>query len=82
MRNRSDTFTIWDSRKGFHVAYPFHWRAYDEEAGVWKEGDSDGFEDLSTKIDKTLRVYFGGGFGGAAGGITYTSNVVFELNYE
>lgn len=71
-----DAITVWDSRRGYHIAMPFN-----------IDGDpnkpSDGFEsNLATKVDKTLRVYFGGGFGGAAGGITYTSNVVFELNYE
>ena len=71
-----DAITIWDSRRGYHAAMPFY-----------IDGDpnkpSDGFdENLAAKVDKTLRVYFGGGFGGAAGGITYTSNVVFSLDYE
>ena len=70
------SITVWDSRKGYHVAYPFDWTS------GGNSGHSDGFEELSAKVDKTLRVYFGGGFGGAAGGITYTSNVVFSLDYE
>ena len=70
-----DAITIWDSRRGYHAAMPF----FPEGSSVL----SDGFDsNLAVKVDKTLRVYFGGGFGGAAGGITYTSNVVFELNYE
>ena len=70
-----DSITIWDSTRGYHVAYPFDWTS------GGKSGHSDGFVDF-TGVDKTLRVYLGAGFGGAAGGITYTANVVFDLNYE
>lgn len=68
-----DSITIWDSKRGYHAQYPF----LPEGSSVL----SDGFNEFE-KIDKTLRVYFGGNFNEAVGGTTFTANVVFELNYE
>lgn len=70
-----DSITIWDSARGYHAAYPFDWTSGGQS------GHSDGFVDF-TGVDKTLRIYFGGDFNSAAGGITYTANVVIDLNYE
>lgn len=71
-----DKVTVWSSSKGYHAAMPFY-----------IDGDptkpSDGFDtSLSGKIDKTLRVYLGAGFGGAAGGTEYTATVVVDVDYE
>jgi hypothetical protein len=70
-----DSVTVWSSSKGYHVAMPF-----------FIDGDpnkpADGFDTLAGKIDRTLRVYLGAGFGGAGGGVEYTATVVVDVNYE
>ena len=62
-----DYITVWDSSLGGY---------HGEVNAVGK-----GYYSFDT-VEKKPKVYFGGGFDSAAGGITYTANVVIELNYE
>lgn len=61
-----DYITVWDSSLGFHG-----------EVNAVGEGYYD-FQSINRKP----RIYFGGGFNEAAGGITYVGNVVLEYNLE
>jgi len=61
-----DYITVWDSSLGFHG----------EVNAVGK-----GYYDFQS-INRKPRIYFGGGFNEAAGGITYVGNVVLEYNLE
>ena len=70
-----ESITVFDSTRGYHEAYPFHW------VNGSNSGDTDGFK-MFDKVDKKLRVYFGAGFDSAAGGLDYTANIVINVNYE
>ncbi len=61
-----DYVTVWDSSLGYHG----------EVNAVGK-----GYYDFQS-INRKPRIYFGGGFDEAAGGITYVGNVVLEYNIE
>ena len=61
-----DYITVWDSTLGYHG----------EVNAVGK-----GYYEFGS-INKKPRIYFGGGFDEAAGGITYVGNVVIEYNIE
>ncbi len=61
-----DYITVWDSTLGYHG----------EVNAV-----GEGYYDFQS-INKKPRIYFGGGFDEAAGGITYVGNVVLEYNIE
>lgn len=68
--------TVWDSSKGYReTSDPYEW--HDGNAS----GFTDGFKEFNTVVKKP-KIYFGGNFGDAAGGITYTGNIVVELSYE
>lgn len=63
-----DYITVWDSSLG-----GYH--------GFSAENVGEGFYPFNT-VEKKPKIYFGGNFDEAAGGITYTANIVVELNYE
>lgn len=61
-----DYITVWNSSLGYHG----------EVNSV-----GNGYYGFDT-VNKKPKIYFGGGFDKAAGGITYIGNIVVELNYE
>jgi len=71
--NSSDVeyITVWDSSRGYHASNPY----------TNEHGYMDGFAEFNT-INKKPRIYFGGDFNKAAGGLNYLANVVIELSYE
>lgn len=77
-----DYITVWDSSLGYHgevnaVGKGFY--AFTKETG---EFDNEGNPITVPTVEKKPRIYFGGGFGNAAGGCTYVGNIVIDLNYE
>ncbi len=77
-----DYITVWDSSLGYHGASEgFHKGYY----GFMKKNgqyDEHGNPIYVPTVEKKPKVYLGGGFANAAGGVTYVGNIVFELNYE
>lgn len=77
-----DYITVWDSSLGYHgevnaVGKGFY--AFTKETG---EFDENGNPITVPSVEKKPRIYFGGGFGNAAGDITYIGNIIIKLNYE
>lgn len=77
-----DYITVWDSSLGYHgevnaVGKGFY--AFTKETG---EFDNEGNPITVPTVEKKPRIYLGGGFGNAAGGITYIGNIVIKLNNE
>ncbi len=68
-----DYITVWDSSLGYHGF---------SSANPW-EGFYE-FKTISGKptVEKKPKLYFGGKFGDAGGGVTYTGNIVIQLNQE
>ena len=63
-----DYITVWDSKFGYH--------------GFSAANINEGFYPFAGRVERKPKLYFGGGFDSAAGGLEYTANIVLELNYE
>lgn len=73
----SGSITVWKSSLGYHG-----FSTKDQWDGFYAFMERVTDEWYRPSVEKKPKLYFGGRFGDAGGGVTYTGNIVIELNYE